>query len=174
MSARLILVGRVSGAFGVRGEVRIATFTETPLALLDYRKLMDKAGVPALTLVSGRAAKHGVVARAQEIQTPEQADALRGLDLYVDRAVLPAPDADEFYLTDLIGLEARDPQGAVLGRVRSVQNFGAGDLLEIEPPDHTASWWVAFTRETAPEIRLAEGVMVVVRPDETDDQAGGR
>ena len=166
----LILVAQVGGAFGVKGEVRITTFTETPLALLDYRDLMREDGSVGLTLLSGRPAKAGLVAKVKEIATPEQADALRGLRLYIPRDLLPEPDEDEFYLADLIGLEARDPAGAVIGRIKSVQNFGAGDLLEIEPAERGASWWLAFTRETVPEVRLAEGVIVVVRPAETSDQ----
>ena len=168
----LILVGQVGGAFGIRGEVRITAFTETPQALLDYRDLRREDGSPGLTLLSGRAAKGGLVARVKEIATPEQADALRGLRLYVPRTALPEPDDDEFYLADLIGIEARDHAGAVLGRVKSVQNFGAGDLLEIEPAGSGPSWWLAFTREAVPQVRLAEGVIVVVRPAEISDQDG--
>jgi 16S rRNA processing protein RimM len=169
----LILVGQVGGAFGVKGEVRITTFTETPMALLDYRDLKREDGSPALTLLAGRPAKKGIVARAREIATPEQADALRGLRLYVPRDILPEPDDDEFYLADLIGLEARDPSGALIGRIKAVHDFGAGDLLEIAPCESGPTWWLAFTRETCPEIRLAEGVIVVVRPAETSDQDAG-
>jgi 16S rRNA processing protein RimM len=169
---RLIMVARVSGAFGVRGEVRIATFTETPLALLDYKQLLREDGSPGLTLVTARAAKTGVVARVREITTPEQADALRGLTLFVSRGALPHPaDEDEFYLADLIGLEARDPEGAVIGRIKAVHNFGAGDLLEIQPAVPGPTWWMAFTRETVPEVRIADGLMVVVRPEEIEDGA---
>ena len=168
----LILVAQVGGAFGVRGEVRITTFTATPQALLNYRDLKREDGSVGLTLLSGRPAKAGLVAKVKEIATPEQADALRGLRLYIPRDLLPEPDEDEFYLADLIGLEARDPEGAVIGRIKAVHNFGAGDLLEIEPAERGASWWLAFTRETVPEVRLAEGVIVVVRPAETSDQPG--
>ena len=168
----LILVGQVGGAFGVKGEVRITTFTAEPLALLEYRDLRREDGSPALTLVSGRAAKKGLVARAKGVATPEQADALRGLKLYVPRDALPEPDEDEFYLADLIGLEARAPDGALLGRIRAVQDFGAGDVLEIAPAEPGPTWWLTFTRENCPEVRLAEGVVVVVRPPEIGDQAG--
>ena len=170
MTAPLLLVAQVGGAFGVKGEVRITTFTETPQALLHYRDLKREDGSVGLTLLSGRPAKAGLVARVKEIATPEQADALRGLRLYIARDLLPEPDEDEFYLADLIGLEARDPSGAVVGRVKAVQNFGAGDLLEIDPAERGPSWWLAFTRETVPEVRLADRIIVVVRPEETSDQ----
>jgi 16S rRNA processing protein RimM len=164
---RLILVGRVAGAFGVRGEVRITSFAAEPSALLRYRSLRDEAGAVALTLTGGRVAKGAVIARAQEVPSREAAETLKGLSLYVQREALPAPDEDEFYVADLIGLEVRDQTGAVLGRVRAVEDFGAGDLIEVEPPG-APSWWVAFTRDNAPEINVAGGYVVVVRPAEDE------
>lgn len=168
MAERLIEVGRVAGAFGVRGELRITTYTADPLALARYKALRRADGAPALTLTGARAAKGGVVARAAEVETREDAEALKGLRLYIPRAALPPPEADEFYLADLIGLEARAPGGDVVGRIRSVQNFGAGDLLEIAPADGGATWWLPFTREAAPEVRIAEGYVTVVRPAEVE------
>ncbi len=83
------------------------------------------------------------------------------------RASLPPPDEDEFYLADLIGLRVVAPDGAELGHVKSVQNFGAGDLLEIAPPG-AATWYLPFTKQAVPEVKLAEGVIVAVRPTETE------
>lgn len=163
---RLVLVARVSGAFGVKGEVRIRTYTDSPLAVLNFRNLSRADGQPGLTLLSGRSFKEGLIARAKEIGTKEQADALKGLDLYVPRRALPAPDAEEFYLADLVGLRAETPEGSPLGVVKSVQNYGAGDVLEIQPPGRQPSWLVAFTSETAPEIDVAGGRIVLVRPEE--------
>ncbi|HWA62832.1 MAG TPA: ribosome maturation factor RimM [Caulobacteraceae bacterium] len=165
---RLILVGRVAGAFGVKGDVRITTYTEDPLALAAYRDLKREDGSPGLTLLSARPAKGGLVGRAEEIETREEAEALRGLRLYIPRDVLPEPDEDEFYLADLIGLEARDGAGAVIGRIKSVQDFGAGDLLEIAPSEGGPTWWLPFTREAVPEVRLGDGYVVAVRPVETE------
>ena len=167
MGDSLILVGRVAGAFGVRGEVRITSFTAEPLALLDYRDLRREDGSPGLTLLSGRPAKGGLVVRAKEVETREQAEGLRGLRLYIPRDVLPEPDEDEFYVTDLIGLAVETPGGEALGRVKNVQDFGAGDLLEIEPPEG-ASWYLPFTKEAVPEVRLAEGKVVAVPPEEVE------
>jgi 16S rRNA processing protein RimM len=165
---RLVLVARVSGAFGVRGEVRIRAYTDDPLSLLKYRSLKRADGSVGLTLVSGRAFKDGLIARTEEISAKEAADALRGLDLYAPRSALPSPGEDEFYLTDLIGLKAQAQDGADLGVIKAVQNFGAGDLLEIQPPGAQSSWLLAFTAETAPQIDFDAGRIVIVRPSEID------
>ena len=166
-SERLILVGRVAGAFGVKGEVRITAYTAVPAALFRYRELKRADGAPALTLTSGRPHKGALIARAKEIETREAAEALRGLELYVPRGALPAPEPDEFYLADLIGLAVVAPDGAPIGRVKDVQNFGAGDLLEIAP-EAGPTWFLPFTEDTAPEVDLAAGRIVVVRPTETE------
>ena len=169
MSKKLILVGRVAGAFGVKGEVRITTFTADPLSLTDYGPLFRKDGAPGLTVLTARAAKAGIIARTKEINTPEDADRLRGLELFVPREALPAPDdEDEFYLTDLVGLTAVDPAGAMLGKVLSVENYGAGDLIEVKPAGGGQTWLIEFTRENAPSVSIAEGRIVLVRPTETE------
>lgn len=163
MAERLILVGKVQGAFGVRGELRIWPYTEDAAALLRYRVLRRADGAHALTLTEGRVQGRALIARADEAATREAAEAIRGLELYVARDALPPPEEGEFYLADLIGLEALDPAGARLGRIRSVEDFGAGDLLEIEPDDGP-TWWVGFTRDNVPDVRIAEGVVVIYRP----------
>ena len=170
MAENLILVGQVGGAFGVRGEIRITAFTADPLTLVGYSPLLKADGSIALTLTGARPDKKGIVARAREITTKEQADALRGLKLHVPRDRLPEPDEDEFYLSDLIGLEVRDVSSAVLGKVRSVPNFGAGDLLEIAPAGGGQTWYLAFTRANVPELHIADGWLVVQPPtvDETE------
>jgi 16S rRNA processing protein RimM len=145
--------------------VRISAYTETPLSLLQYRELLREDGSPALTLLSGRAAKADFIGAARQIATKEQADALRGLRLFVARAALPEPEEDEFYLTDLIGLAAVDPEGQALGKIKAVHNFGAGDILEIDPP-RGAAWYLPFTREAVPDVDLAAERIVVVRPGE--------
>jgi 16S rRNA processing protein RimM len=169
MAARLILVGKVAGAFGVGGEVRITTYTDDPIGLLAHGALKGEEGSIVLTLISGRAVKGALIARAAEVASREAAAALRGVGLYIDRASLPPPDEDEFYLADLIGLIAISPDGAALGRVKALHNFGAGDLLEIEPADGGPTWWAPFTREAVPEVNIAEGLIVVARAVEPDD-----
>jgi len=168
MSDALILVGRVAGAFGIKGEVRITSFTADPMALVDYKTLLREDGSPGLTLTGGRVAKGGVVVRAREIETREQAEAARGLRLYIPRDTLPEPeDEDEFYVADLVGLDVISVEGEALGRVKSVHDFGAGDLLEIEPAQGP-SWWLPFTREAVPEVSISERRVVAVKPEETE------
>ena len=169
---KLILVARVAGAFGVRGEVKLTTYTADPLAITTYGPLLRKSGEPMLKLTAARAVKGGVVARAKEIATREEAEALRGTELYVPREALPEPqDEDEFYLADLIGLSIENAAGEVLGRVKTVQDFGAGDLIEVAPVDGGATWWLPFTKETVPEVRLAAGVLIAHPPGEAEDEA---
>jgi 16S rRNA processing protein RimM len=168
MPGRLILVGQVGGAFGVRGELRVAAHTADPLSLVGYSPLRDENGAVVLTLTAARIAKGGLIARAREVETREQAEALRGLRLYIERDALPPPDEEEYYLADLIGLAARSPAGEALGTVKSVADFGAGDLLEIEPALGGPSWWVPFSREATPEVRITDGWLTVVRPEETE------
>jgi 16S rRNA processing protein RimM len=141
------------------------------VALLDYRRLLREHGAPALTLTSGRPVKGGLVARAEEVATREQAEALRGLKLFIPRDILPEAEEDEFYVADLVGLDVETPEGEPLGRVRSVHDFGAGDLLEIAPPQG-ATWWLPFTRAAVPEVRLAERKVIAVPPAETEADAG--
>ena len=167
---RLILVGQIGGAFGVKGEVRISAYTADAMALVGYSPLLGADGKPVLTLISARPDKAGVVARVKEIATKEEADARRGQKLFVTRDALPEPEEDEFYLTDLIGLEGRDPADVVLGKVKSVQNFGADDMLEISPVVDGPTWYLPFTREAAPELHLADGWLLAVPPTEVGER----
>jgi len=163
--ANLILVGRVAGGFGVRGEVKITTYTEDPRSLSDFKALLRQDGSPALTIISARVAKEGLVTRCKGIETKDAADALRGLRLYVPREALPEPDEDEFYLTDLVGLPVRHvSDNALLGSVKSVQNFGAGDLLEIQPALGGQTWYLPFTRAAVPEVKIAERLILADPP----------
>ena len=168
--SKLILVGQVAGGFGVKGEVRVTAYTADPMALLAYGPLLRADGSVGLTLTSARPEKSGVVGRAKEIATKEQADAMRGLKLHILRDRLPEPDEDEFYLTDLVGLEAREQDGTVLGTVKSVQNFGADDMLEIAPAAGGPTWYLPFTRDAVPDLHIADGWLLAVRPVEIGER----
>jgi 16S rRNA processing protein RimM len=171
-ASKLILVGRVAGGFGVKGEVRVTTYTDNPLSILNYRTLKREDGSPALTLLSGRAVKDAVIARAKEIASKEDADRLRGLRLFIDRDALPPPEEDEFYLADLIGLDAVSPEGDALGKVKAVQDFGAGDILEIDPGRGGRTWYLPFTRECVPDLDIQAGRLTAVRPVEVEVKEG--
>jgi 16S rRNA processing protein RimM len=165
--SKLILVGRIAGAFGVRGEIRISTYTEDPMSVVRYKRLLCEDGSPALVVASGRPAKDGVVVRCPEVSDKDAADALRGVRLYIARDTLPPPaDEDEFYLADLIGLAAQTPEGEALGSIKAVQNFGAGDILELDPGSGRPTRYIPFTRAAVPEVRIAEGRVIVVPPIE--------
>lgn len=161
-----ICLGAISGAFGVKGEVRLKSFTATPDDIAVYGPLEseDRALSFEITL-SGQSAKGALIARLSGVATKEQADALRGVRLYAERDRLPALPDDEFYHADLIGLEVFDTGGAPLGRVKAVLNHGAGDLLEIHGPALKSTVLVPFTRDAVPTVDLASGRIVADPPE---------
>lgn len=170
MAEKLVLVGQVGGAFGVRGEVKITAFTGDAMALLAYSPLLRADGSVGLTLTGARPDKKGIVAKAKEVTTKEQADALRGLKLHVPRERFPEPDEDEFYLTDLVNLEVRLASGEVLGKVKSVPNFGAGDILEIAPAGGGQTWYLPFSKAAVPELHIADGWLLAEPPADDDTE----
>ncbi|KPP88399.1 MAG: 16S rRNA processing protein RimM [Rhodobacteraceae bacterium HLUCCO07] len=161
----LICVGAIAGAYGVRGEVRLKSFTADPLAIADYAPLTTRDGGRAFSVAIIRPVKGGFAARLSGVTTKEEADALRGTELYAPRDKLPSLPDDEFYHADLIGLVVLDTGGAELGRVKSVQNHGAGDLLEITGPGLKDSVLLPFTREAVPTVDLASGRLVADPPE---------
>lgn len=170
MADKLVLVGRVTGAFGVKGELRIAAYTESPLALINFRTLLKENGEPALTLLSGRSFKGGVIARAKDVDSKTAADKLRGIKLFAPRSALPPVEEDEFYLTDLICLAVETIDGTILGKVKAVQNFGAGDILEIDAGPGRKGWYLPFTREAVPQVDIVGGKIVADPPTEVSEK----
>lgn len=128
-----VCLGAVAGAHGVKGDLRIKSFTDIPENVAAYGPVTSEDGKRRFTLKVIRTQQSSVViARAAEVADRDDAQSLKGVRLYVERSVLPAPEEDEFYLDDLVGLEAVDETGAPLGRVSAVYNFGAGDLIELK------------------------------------------
>ena len=166
--ARDVLLAVVIGAQGLKGEVKVKLFTATPDALPRYGLLHTRDG-RKLAITAFRPAKEGEAVIAFEgVRDRNQAEALKGAELFVDRAALPATDEDEFYHADLIGLEVRDSEGRVLGKVTALHNFGASDVLEFARADGD-SVHLAFTKETAPVINIAEGFIIVAVPEDDED-----
>ena len=168
MSQERICVGAITGAFGVAGEVRLKSFCAEPTAIADYGPLFTKDGARSFTVKLTRPVSGGLGARLSGVKTKEEADALRGTELYVDRARLPKLPDDEFYHSDLIGLEAVDTGGVVLGRVVAVHNHGAGDILEIAGAGRKAALMLPFTLAAVPTVDLGAGRIVVDLPEGLD------
>jgi len=162
---RLIVMGVITGAHGIRGEVRIKSFTEAPEDIASYGPLYVNDGPRKLTISSLRPKKGLFIARLEGVNDRDAAEALKGVQLKLPRAVLPEPDEDEFYYSDLEGLEVLDENGRPLGRVRAVHDFGAGDLLEIQPASGK-SFYVPFDRENVPQVDIEGGCVVVRLPEE--------
>lgn len=160
-----VCVGAVTGAHGVRGLVRIKSFTERPEDLTAYGPITDESGRRVFEVtVTGRA-KDALLARIGGVTDRDAAQALRGARLYVARAAMPAPEEEEYYHADLIGLAAEDRAGRPLGRVVAVHDFGAGAVLEIEPAQGE-SLLLPFTRAVVPVVDLGAGRLVVEPPEE--------
>jgi 16S rRNA processing protein RimM len=169
---RRILLGRIAGAHGIRGEVVIHAYTQAPENIGAYGPLSDADGTRMFTVASARVTQKGVVARLEDVNDRNAAEALKGVELYVDRERLPATDGDEFYHADLVGLAAVDRSGETLGTIVAVHNFGAGDLLEIRLAATGKTELIAFADPVVPEVDIAAGRVVVVMPtiDTAEDQ----
>ena len=160
-----VCIGAVAGAFGVKGEVRLKSFTAQPEDLAAYGPLQTEDGAQSFDVTLTGQTKGALVGRLSGVATKEVADRLKGLRLYVDRAKLPDPEDDEYYHADLIGLEVFDTGGDPLGRVKAVLNHGASDLLEIDRPDGGASVLLPFTQDAVPTVDLSAGRIVADPPD---------
>ena len=158
-----VCVGIVTGPQGVHGAVRVKSFTEVPEDIARYGPLGDEAGHQSFELQVCGAAKGVVIARLSGVEDRDQAEALRGLRLYLPRSALPQTEAEEYYHADLIGLEAVLGDGTPVGRVRAIHDFGAGDTLELARPGGPPVM-VPFTRAVVPVIALAEGRLVLDPP----------
>lgn len=158
-----ICVGAISGAFGVQGEVRLKSFCADPEDIASYGPLFSEGGQRQFKIKLTRPVAGGLGARIAGVENKDQADALKGISLYADRKRLPRLPDDEFYHTDLIGLDVRDPGGKFLGKVRAVHNHGAGDLLEISGAG--ADLLLPFTRAVIPTVDLTAGRIVADPPE---------
>jgi 16S rRNA processing protein RimM len=162
-----VCVARIGAAHGVRGAVKLWTFTEDPLAVKRYGPLLTKDGARQFEVTHAREAKGHLVATLKGIATREEAERLNGVELYIAREKLPATDDDEYYHADLIGLAAISTAGEPLGHVVAIHNFGAGDIIEIAPP-HGPTLLLPFTNAVIPSVDLAGGRVVIELPAEIE------
>ncbi|MBR1154148.1 ribosome maturation factor RimM [Bradyrhizobium sp. JYMT SZCCT0428] len=162
-----ICVARIGAAHGVRGAVKLWTFTEDPLAVRDYGPLTTKDGARQFELAHAREAKDHLVATFKGVATREDAERLNGIELYIARDKLPETDDDEYYHADLIGLAAVNAANEPLGRVAAIHNFGAGDIIEIAP-SQGPTMLLPFTNAVVPTVDLAGGRVVIELPKEIE------
>jgi 16S rRNA processing protein RimM len=167
--SKRLLMGRIGAAHGIKGEVRITSFTDEPLALKDYGPLATNRPGLTIEIEAARATTNVLVARLMGVADRTAAEKLNGVELYVDRDKLPPTEADDdFYHADLIGLDARLSDGTVLGKVTAIPNFGAGDLLEVRDARSGDTFLYPFTKQVVPEVKLADGYLVIEVPVEAD------
>lgn len=164
MSDDLLCVGTIAGAFGVLGEVRLKSFTSDPYAIADLAPLLTENGTAEFDLVIIGQTKNGLTVRMSGIISKEDADAMKGTKLFVPRSRLPDLPDDEYYYSDLEGLEVSDTGGQHLGTVKSVHNHGASDLLEIKLPDSNATVLLPFTNAAVPTVDLKNNRIVADPP----------
>lgn len=168
MTSDRICVGSIAGAFGIQGEVRLKSYCAEPTDIAAYGTLFTEDGKRSFTVTLTRPVAAGLGARLNGVATKEEADALRGTDLYADRAQLPALPDDEFYYADLIGLSVRDTGGATLGTVLAVYDHGAGDILELRLAGRAAPLLLTFTRAHVPLVDIGQGMIIVDLPEGLD------
>jgi 16S rRNA processing protein RimM len=164
--AERICVARIGAPHGVRGEVKLWSFTADPAAVADYGPLESQDGTLRFEIEALRPAKDHLVARLSGVRDRDAAQRLTNLDLYVPRERLPAPAPEEFYHADLIGLRAEDRDGTALATVVGIHDFGAGDLLELRAAGASGTVLMPFTAETVPVVDIAGGRVVIDPPQD--------
>mgnify|MGYP001085920718 CR=1 FL=1 len=160
-----VIVGAIGGSFGVQGEVRLKSFCADPQAIADYTPLYTEDGRAFAQVVLTGQLKNGFTARINGVVTKEDADDLRNVSLYAERALMPSLPDDEYYYADLIGLTVVDTGGATLGTVKNVMDHGAGDLLEITVPGQAETILLPFTQAAVPTVDLTAKRIVADPPD---------
>ncbi len=155
----MVLIAEIGAPNGVRGDVRIKIFGDNPAALTAYGPLQDAAG-KQFKILKSRPAKTVHICQIEGLTDRSQAESLTRTRLYIARESLPEPDADEFYYVDLIGLKVQLDDGSDMGTINAVQDFGAGDIIEIRLPNDTLIM-IPFSKEAVPEVRVKDGYIVV-------------
>ncbi len=162
-----ICIGAIAGAFGTAGELRLKSFCSVPEDIGSYGPLSTEDGLREFQVTLLRPVAGGFGVRIAGISTREEAEALRGTALFVDRSRLPSLPDDEFYHADLIGLDAFDTGGIAIGKVIGVYNHGAGDIIEISSTRHKSALLLPFTKAIVPNVDLGLHRLVVDLPEES-------
>lgn len=173
MTGKRVLLGEFGRAQGIKGEVRIKSFTEDPLALSTYKPLTDEAGKQIYKILSARVHDRDMlVARMDGVTTREQAEALTRQKIYAPREALGNAAEGEYLQTDLIGLPIELRDGSIIGTVTGIENYGAGDLLDIQLPGQKETRLLPLTDACVPVIDIGNGRIVINPPAgwDTDDE----
>jgi 16S rRNA processing protein RimM len=160
-----IILGHITGVHGIKGDVVVRTYTADPEDLDAYGPLGDDTGRRTFEVETLRVTPKGAIVRLKGVADRTTAEGLKGLALTVTREALPATDTDEFYHADLIGMTAVSPDGTVIGTVVAMQNFGAGDLLEIKRAGSKETDFVPFTDPCVPTVDVAAKRLTVIMPE---------
>jgi 16S rRNA processing protein RimM len=160
-----VLIGEIGRPQGLKGELRLHSYAGEPAAIAGYGPLEDETATRRFAIASLRRDAKGLVARIEGVASREQAEGLTGTRLYVSREVLPAAGDEEWYHADLIGLDALGMDGGKIGSVAAVQNFGAGDLIEVALEGGGPTLLIPFTRDTVPEVDVEGGWLKIVPPE---------
>lgn len=168
-----VCIGEFAGAHGVRGLVKLRSFTAAPGDVVSYGPLTDEEGKRTFAVTLTGMAKDAFLAKVEGVATREEAQALNGVRLFVDRDHLPKPeDEEEYYHADLIGLRVERLDGVVVGTVKAVHEFGAGDVLEVAGTDGRIEL-LPFTLAVVPVVDLESGRIVVDPPMAVEATMGG-
>ncbi len=167
----LVVVGVILGAHGVRGDVRVKSFTADPEALFEYAPFLSDRGEILIAPVRARPAKDHFIVSPENHRQKEEWDAMKGTKLHIPRAELPPTEADEFYIEDLVGLDVFAGGETAIGRVKAVLNHGASDLIEVQPKSPGKPVLVPFTVEDVPVIDLDKGRIIIANFDMWADES---
>lgn len=176
-SDNLIVMGRIGAAHGIKGGLKVKSFTQNPLSLGDYGALQDKDG-RQYNIKNIRVQKNSTIVHFKEITNRNLAETLNGVELFIERSILPADlETEEFYIFDLIGLDVMSDKGELVGTILNIENFGAGDLLEISPVMENGgfsdkTYYLAFTKQNVPQIDLKKHFITIIPPFEVVVQKG--
>jgi 16S rRNA processing protein RimM len=162
-----VCLGIVTGPQGLHGAVRVRSYTAWSEDIASYGLLSDVTGEREFAIRILRSTKKGLVAELSGVEDRAAAEEMRGLELYVSRDALPKTDEEEFYYSDLIGLDVEDEDGKVIGQVKMMDNYGAGEVMEVALSSGEALL-LSFTREAVPVVDVAAGKIQIVRPTEVN------
>lgn len=164
-SKKLICIGKIKTAHGVKGEIKIDSYTDLPETIAEYPTLFNYDGSKQFVLNYRSLAGKYFIASIENVHNRTDSEALKGQRLYIYRDTLPSPEEESFYHEDLFGLNAESENGTVIGTIKTIHNFGAGDIIEITLKDSTKTEMYPFTKEVVPIVDISNKKIIIAHPD---------